>query len=196
MNSYGDRTWLPFGGARVRSRPFLSGYPKEDMVMRRIRRAAWIGLLGIIASAVLTGITGTSASAAAPCHDPNIGGDFYCSPGDFRSGEAWQDFPNGSVEVFVVGSNKALWTRWTTGTNSSGGWSNWASLGGQCPCGYAPGLLKSGEGTWHPTVIMIGSDYNGWYRSRSNSGGWSGWWCCHNSGSDVTKGHRPSWLGG
>jgi hypothetical protein len=38
----------------------------------------------------------------------------------------WQ-FPNSMIQIFVIGTNGAVWTRWTL---ESGGWSGWTSMGG------------------------------------------------------------------
>jgi hypothetical protein len=135
-----------------------------------------------VVAAVIGGLlvnVSTASAAPAWCHDPQLGGTFICDNNyGYGSGEEWQVFPDGSSEVFVVGQDFAVWTRWNVGANP-GYWYPWTSLGGRSLWYASPGLAKSGEYTWHPTLIVEGTDYRRWYRVRHDGGGWSAWYCCY-----------------
>jgi hypothetical protein len=76
--------------------------------------------------------------------------------------------PNGYWEVFVVGTNNQVWTRW----NSSGGLSPWVSLGGQCLLYVA----ISGSNGWSWTIECTATTGGGtWYDTRLTNGHWTGW---------------------
>ncbi|MDK9500904.1 hypothetical protein QEZ40_006931 [Streptomyces katrae] len=117
-------------------------------------------------------LTGVASAAPAPaqnpaaagfCHVSGLGGDYIC-----EYGEAWQTFPNGTRQVFIVGTDFAVWTRYS---NTSGGWSGWESMGGT----VRSGVRIEGNNTWNPTISVVGMDGERWSRHRLNSGSWTGW---------------------
>ncbi|AZM92504.1 hypothetical protein [Streptomyces sp. W1SF4] len=101
-------------------------------------------------------------AAAGSCHVSGLGGDYVC-----EYGEAWQTFPDGTRQVFIVGTDFAVWTRYG---NTSGGWSGWESMGGE----VRGGVRIEGNHTWNPTISAVGRDGDLWFRHRLNSGSWTG----------------------
>ncbi|MFD0403218.1 hypothetical protein ACFVHI_34670 [Kitasatospora sp. NPDC127121] len=130
---------------------------------------------------VAAAVSGSLAFAAAPaeagtatvgiCHSV-WGGDFYCASDDPNHGEAWLHLPQGQDEVFVIGTDGAVWTRWN---GMNGTWlSDWKSMGGHFQ------VTTPAVRTWaNPdsyTISAIGTDGRQWVNSRNNlSGNWSGW---------------------
>ncbi|MEU9038453.1 hypothetical protein AB0D45_26640 [Streptomyces sp. NPDC048352] len=123
----------------------------------------------------LVGVALTGAAAAAPaqgqapaaaagyCHVSGLGGDYIC-----EYGEAWLTYPNGQRQVFIVGTDFAVWTRYSF---AGGGWSEWVSMGGS----VRSGVRVEGGNSWTPTISVVGMDGERWYRHRLSSGSWTGW---------------------
>lgn len=126
------------------------------------------------------GVTRTaSPDSTGFCNDPTLGGTFYCTDGDYSTGEAWWTFPNGTVEVFVVGTNRSVYTRWTIdGVGWSSGWTN---MGGQSasfpPLFYEGGSLhQTSGGSYTPNLEVAGlNGGNPYHRQRQTNGTWTGW---------------------
>jgi hypothetical protein len=82
----------------------------------------------------------------------------------------------GSVDVFVIGTDHALYYNWQSSTNGS--WSGWTGLGGYLKpsADFDPhgNLRVSGDARGDLDVFGIGSDNAVWYRSLSN-GNWGAW---------------------
>ncbi|WMX43965.1 hypothetical protein [Streptomyces roseicoloratus] len=106
---------------------------------------------------------GPASAAAAHCSVSGLGGAYIC-----EYGEAWHTFPNGTRQVFVVGTDFAVWTRFN---NTAGTWSSWQSLGGT----VRSGVWVDGSGTWNPTISVVGMDGERWFRHRLSSGSWTAW---------------------
>jgi hypothetical protein len=70
----------------------------------------------------------------------------------------------GRIDVFVRGTDSALWHRWY-----QNGWSGWESLGGVLTSG--PGAVSWGPG--RIDVFVAGTDSALWHKWYQ--GGWSGW---------------------
>ena len=74
-----------------------------------------------------TAVGRLSAAAEQTCtlwvNGVNWGGQNYCN---YRTPLHY--FPNGTVQVFVVGTDYAVWTKWRL---LNGAFSSWVSLGGQ-----------------------------------------------------------------
>lgn len=79
------------------------------------------------------------------------------------------DLPNGEQQVFGIGTDGAIWTRWS---RTNGTLSSWTSLNGQ-----GRSSVYAGGTAWAITLSVIGTDGNWWYNNRGGtaSGGWSGW---------------------
>ena len=103
---------------------------------------------------VHTGEWGTWAS---------LNGQLTSTPAAVSSG-------NGRIDVFVRGSDNALWSR----SSSDGGtsWSSWKSLGGQLAATTGPAVSSQRAGQLD--VFVIGTDNALWHRSYA-SGTWSSW---------------------
>jgi hypothetical protein len=95
----------------------------------------------------------------------NWGGRFfYATVEDSR----WI-MPNGYYQVFVVGTDHKLWTRW----NSKAGLAAWTDrLGGRCQGTVRPRFKASG---YNVTVRCYGMDDNYWINTRNTAGAWTGW---------------------
>ena len=124
-------------------------------------------------------VTGTppaaTPSAEYMASDPVFGGQFYCGgryvsgsghSGNYSDCESVIDF-NGTIEVFVIGTDHAVWTIW----NGGGGWSRWVSLDGK---GYSFVWFTHRNGPAF-TINMIGTDGATWHKDRRSDGTWSGW---------------------
>jgi hypothetical protein len=98
----------------------------------------------------------------------NLGGKLTSSP-------AATSPASGVIDVFVRGTNGALYQRsWT------GSWSNWISLGGQIAAGTSPAACSWGAGRLD--VFVEGT--NGALYHRWDTGTWSGW---QNLGGKLTS---------
>ncbi|MFI9204302.1 hypothetical protein [Streptomyces sp. NPDC053048] len=134
-----------------------------------LRRSALAATTLALAGAALTGVASAPAQAATPqaagyCHvGGGLGGDYIC-----EYGEAWMTYPEGNRQVFVIGTDFAVWTRWQY---AGGGWSDWNSFGGK----LRSGVRIDGNNTWTPTISAVGDDGERWYRHRLSSGSWTGW---------------------
>jgi hypothetical protein len=105
----------------------------------------------------------TPSSTESFCTHRQLGGRFIC-----EYGEIWHRFPNGTWQYFVIGTDYSIWTKWsrTNGTVSS-----WTSMGGK----VRSGVYIFYDGTWTPTIAVIGTDGNWFYRDRGTSGTWTAW---------------------
>jgi hypothetical protein len=81
-------------------------------------------------------------------------------------------FPNGTWEVWAIGTSHAVWTAWES---TSGAWDT-ASLGGS---GYSAPWIVAQNG-WGLTIGVSSSSGRHYCDNRSNSqnGGWTGWFTC------------------
>lgn len=99
------------------------------------------------------------------CTYTKWGGTFYCKS------QLKHKLPNGHWQVFVIGTNKQAYSRWS----SSSGVSRWASLGGQC---IKPGQASIGmawANKWNFAITCVGTNNKRYYNERATSGKWSGW---------------------
>ncbi|MER7824933.1 hypothetical protein ABTX85_20485 [Streptomyces sp. NPDC096097] len=139
------------------------------MTLAILRRSALAITTLALSGAALAGVTASPAQAAAPasaagfCHVSGLGGDYIC-----EYGEAWLTYPAGNRQVFIVGTDFAVWTRWQY---AGGSWSEWTSMGGT----VRSGVRIEGNNTWNPTISIVGMDGERWSRHRLNSGSWTPW---------------------
>lgn len=77
---------------------------------------------------------------------------------------------DGRLEVFALGSDRAIWHIWQTAPN--GGWSGWESLGGRCRSDPTVEINDNGR----LEIFVVGED-NGLHHQwqRVPNGLWSGW---------------------
>jgi hypothetical protein len=107
-------------------------------------------------------------------HVENIGGNNRSDPDISTRGY-------GTLDVFVKGSDNALWTRHM----EDRGWGSWSSLGGVLTSG--PGAVQQGSVT---DVVARGSDNAMWH--WYNAGG--SWSCCQSlGGNNTSDGDVSSW---
>jgi hypothetical protein len=144
------------------------------MVSGLVRKSV---LLALPLAALGTMLVATPASAAPDtrtCSDPSFGGTYYCGYGkrDFY-------FSDGTYQIFVIGTNFSVFTRW----RSQGFYSAWVNMGGQIRRTYASGDFGRITCGSQPIVQVVGTD-NRWYsNARRTNGTWSGWvlgstWAC------------------
>lgn len=144
--------------------------------MRALRTLIAVGLGAVALAATLT-VPASAAPAARErvviggglCTYPPFGGRYYC-----KYEEEFLQFSDGTVQIFVIGTDYSVWTSWIRG---SGPASAWVSLGGQIHhSGDANDLevcalpLRS-----LPTVNIRGTDNGWWDRTRQNNGAWTAW---------------------
>ncbi|MEU0248341.1 hypothetical protein ABZ192_29255 [Streptomyces sp. NPDC006235] len=123
-----------------------------------------VGTLTGAGSAVAASNAADAALASCVTETRNWGGNIH---GQYGCTE--YDLPNGEQQVFGIGTDGAIWTRWS---RTNGTLSSWTSMGGQ---GRST-VVAEGWG-WAITLKVRGTDGNWWYNNRSGtpSGGWSGW---------------------
>jgi hypothetical protein len=99
------------------------------------------------------------------CTHPQLGGWYAC---DY--GETWWKYDNGTVEVFVVGSDNQVYHKWT---RADGSWTpDWVSMGGQVTSGVE---VVDGHGATLKITAM-GTDGLPYYRERNPlTGSWTEW---------------------
>ena len=86
--------------------------------------------------------------------------------GGLIGGPALASMSAAHLDLYVRGTDNALWTRWWNGS----AWSNWQSLGGQLTSD--PSVVASGPNQL--AVFVRGTDNGLWYRAW-NGTVWSGW---------------------
>ncbi|GAA2155596.1 hypothetical protein GCM10009760_55670 [Kitasatospora kazusensis] len=131
----------------------------------------------MVAAAVLVGvgigIAPAQATTLAPhtvgsCTSPQFGGGFYCGDA-YGSGQNFYTFEDGTTQIFVIGMDHAVWSRWTY---LDGGMSSWMSLGGYLTSKVS--ISNADGGSF--TIGAIGGDgHTMWYRDRDGGGNWTAW---------------------
>lgn len=141
-----------------------------------------LGLVSLTVGVLSTVLPIGPASAVdqSICHSPTFGGDYYC--GYTKGPEHYPlsyIFPDKTWQVFVIGKDFSVWTRWATYDPLFGylpkNYSNWVSLGGQIRKTYSPSDFGLGDCGGHPYVVVNGLDNKLWSRYRQDSGVWTGW---------------------
>ncbi|MFG3350237.1 hypothetical protein ACGF1Z_34905 [Streptomyces sp. NPDC048018] len=133
--------------------------------MRRTKAA-------VVTGALLAGLFAASAAPAQADTCKRAGLQVVC---EYTVLEV--TLPGSVRQEFVVGSDRAVWTRWT---DASGRWGSWMSMGGRArsAVGLAKGYINGGEFS----LLVIGDDNGFWANDRDAHGNWSGWhaWdgCC------------------
>ncbi|MEV6956258.1 hypothetical protein [Streptomyces sp. NPDC051183] len=79
--------------------------------------------------------------------------------------------PNSTKQEFVVGTDRAVWTRWT---DSDGDWSGWESMGGKA-WSTARAYDYDTSDPWTFRVFYYNDKGEYWGRNRDRSGTWSPW---------------------
>ncbi|MCC3776146.1 hypothetical protein [Streptomyces sp. UNOB3_S3] len=130
-----------------------------DFLRRRVLGAGAVAL----AASAFAGVVAATPAQAATCSVQGHGGSYIC-----EYGKKTIKFPNGQQQIFVIGTDYAVWT---TYDYENGDWSAWESMGGT----LRSGITVKGEGTWNPTISATGTDGNQWSRHRLDSGIWTPW---------------------
>ncbi|MFD7015711.1 hypothetical protein [Streptomyces sp. NPDC059928] len=100
------------------------------------------------------------------CHHPVMGGWYSCSYGD-----EWYVYSNAVKQVWVVGADRQVWTRWS---RPDGSFVSWQPFGGQATSGVDV-LLDESQGMG-AVVRVRGTDGRAYYRERDpNTGAWTNW---------------------
>ncbi|MFF8809946.1 hypothetical protein [Streptomyces omiyaensis] len=121
----------------------------------------------LVAAAVLAGLVGTAAPAQALTYCNRAGGVHVC-----EYGVTVHPLPDGTKQEFVVGTDLAVWTRWT---NTSGKWTGWQSMGGRVSGAVAVIDRFSGGDPWRFALSVPTADGWRYVNIRDHDGGWSGW---------------------
>ncbi|MFE6049174.1 hypothetical protein ACFQ6N_00275 [Kitasatospora sp. NPDC056446] len=134
---------------------------------------AALSVAAVPASAADTGRTvpgtGKGTDGTSTCSSPVWGGKYICG-GSYGDGTATYYFRDGRQEVFVIGTDRAVWTRWT---DKSGSKSGWLSMGGTLA--GPVGILASDTGGGNFEIGARGTDGRIWSRVRTVEGNWTGW---------------------
>ncbi len=96
------------------------------------------------------------------------------------TGPAVSSWSAGRLDVFVEGTDGALWHKWWTGTS----WSGWESLGGKLTS--SPAATSQGSGLID--IFARGTDGALWYKDW-NGAAWSSW---HSLGGQIPTGTAPA----
>ncbi|MGW6912858.1 hypothetical protein ACWGB8_03390 [Kitasatospora sp. NPDC054939] len=139
--------------------------------MKRIKAA-------VAAAAVLAGVglaagpanAADSSAVKSNCTSKQWGGKFYCGGAYGASGTTTFTFRDGTQEVFVIGTDRAVWHNWTVGGGRTHGW---VSLGGKMASGVEF-TAQSTSGAF--TIGAMSTAGYPMYRDREASGYWGDWW--------------------
>ena len=123
------------------------------------RFSVTIGAAGLL-SAGLVGTGTATAAATTGCSVAGLGGNTIC-----EYGQSWTTWPNGARQVFVIGTNYAVYTRWQEARG--GRYVAWTSLGGKARSGVA--VHRSSSATWTASISVTGTNGNTYFRNRGNT---------------------------
>lgn len=138
-----------------------------------LRRAAV--LVATVATALGIAAAPAAAAPSTPgsvyedangwCHYRNWGGTFHCST------QLYWGKPDGWPQVFVIGREGAVFTRWANAENTY----DWLSMGGTCNPNYA---LSGSSSGWRVVVncVAVNPANTWWHRERYVDGHWDSVW--------------------
>ncbi|MBD0676692.1 hypothetical protein [Streptomyces sp. CBMA156] len=115
------------------------------------------------------GAGGGATPAISTCSSKVWGGTFLCG-GAYGEGAVTYYFRDGRQEVFVIGTDHAVWTRWT---DKSGTKSGWLSMGGVFTGPVGISATDMGYGNFE--IAAKGTDGRTWARVRDTNGDWNRW---------------------
>ncbi|MFF4456808.1 hypothetical protein [Streptomyces goshikiensis] len=116
----------------------------------------------ILAAAATAGLTASSASAQASFCSQE-GANYICEYGFTE-----RPLPGGGVEKFVIGTDGAVWTNYTSDNK-------WHTLDGIATSQVFIESEYIGN-DFHTTIIVLGGDGKPWARERPYIGGsWTPW---------------------
>src|SRR5689334_17151906 len=132
-----------------------------------LRLRMFVAVLMALAG-VGTSLVAARPASAAPCttSDPLWGGTYYCGYG--RRSYAFTD---GTYQIFVIGTDYSVWTRW----RKSGNYSRWVDMGGSIRGSHTATDFRLANCDGQPGLGVVGTN-NTWYsNTRRSNGGWTGW---------------------
>ncbi|GAA2458376.1 hypothetical protein ABZ776_02700 [Streptomyces sp. NPDC007076] len=125
--------------------------------MKRIKAA-------LLTAAVVAGMTVAATPAQAVDYCNIGGGTIIC-----EYGVSTTTLPDGTKQEFAIGTDRAVWTRWT----KSGGWTSWTSMGGEWYSSV--GIRTQQVYPYLFALVLKGSDGWLWANWRDSGGNWTGW---------------------
>ncbi|MFF9567741.1 hypothetical protein [Streptomyces sp. NPDC014685] len=134
---------------------------KEQTISTKRVRAA------LLVASVVAGLA--VAAAPAQASECRKGGAVYIC----EYGVSVQKLPDGTRQEFVIGTDEAVWTRWT---NTSGKWTGWVSMGGVAKSAVTITDHWSFGDPWVFSLVVKGSDGQLWVNHRPHEGNWTGWY--------------------
>lgn len=112
---------------------------------------------------------GSTVQKGSWCTYTSWGGSYYCGS------QSWYGISGQLFQVFVIGTNNSVFTRWSNTSGVSG----WVSLGGSCVKAASSTSANEVIGGGSPWVfsVMCKNRNNGAYyeRVRSANGSWGAW---------------------
>jgi hypothetical protein len=136
------------------------------MVSGFVRKFVRMALPLLTLSTVLVAMPASAAPDTRICHDPAFGGNYYCGYGlrDFYFGD-------GTYQIFVIGTDFAVWTRW----RKQGFYELWYDMGGEIRHTFASGDFARITCGSQPIIQVVGTDNRWWSNARRTNGTWTGW---------------------
>jgi hypothetical protein len=131
----------------------------KEVDMNKIKAA-------LVAATIALGGLGVAAAPAQADSTCQLHG----APYDCSYTVTSEPLPNGTQQLFVVGTDHAVWTDWSL---PNGSWAGWQSLGGTVESGIS--IWDVSDGGWVFSIVATGTDGNPWHRTRSADGAWSPW---------------------
>ncbi|MFD8850323.1 hypothetical protein [Streptomyces sp. NPDC059604] len=134
---------------------------KEQKISTKKFKAA------LLAAAVFAGLAvATTPAQASECK--RGGGVYIC-----EYGVSVKKLPDGTRQEFIIGTNKAVYTRWN---DTSGDWTKWKSMGGSAKSGVSITDHWSQGDPWSFHLVITQTDGQFWVNGRKRDGFWTGWY--------------------
>ncbi|WP_143196910.1 hypothetical protein [Streptomyces sp. CB00455] len=134
--------------------------------MKKMKASAAAAVVAVVGAAGLA--TSSTPAQAATCYGEGESA-YICEYGITE-----RPLPDRSLEQFVIGTDKAVWTRYT----KHGHWTAWETLNGiaQSQVFIESEYVGNPLGPFHTTITVVGGDGKPWSRERTYFGGpWSPW---------------------
>ncbi|WP_434598008.1 hypothetical protein [Streptomyces sp. A5-4] len=117
----------------------------------------------LVAVAVLASV-GVMAAPAHASECKRGGGIYIC-----EYGVTTAKLSDGRRQEFIIGLDRAVWTRWP---NSSGSWGPWISMGGLA---QSKVFIQYDLPAYDFIIHVVGNDGARWYRGHDRNGNWTNW---------------------
>jgi hypothetical protein len=137
----------------------------------RVRRRLGMAAAGLAVVGATLGLAPTAALASPgqKCSLPTWGGSYLCDYG-VRSSQITSSIQ----QVFVIGPDFAVWSRWRNGST----YSAWTSMGGQILHDYDPADWDRWNCGGGSVILNVVGTNGYWYYNQRGTGAggrWSGW---------------------